>query len=104
MPIKPIDLQVQIPKSTEVSRIHGEEIQRHQTAQQFQATSNQQAAADNLKRVYSQNRAHNVKISEKQKEKESRYKTKDQKQQKEKESSPQLLVEPEPKSIIDIKI
>jgi phage repressor protein C with HTH and peptisase S24 domain len=106
MSIKPIDFQVQIPKSTEISRIHSEEILRQQSAQQNLASSNQQAAAENLKKVYSHDKVHSAKINEKQKEKENRKekKEKEQKSNKDMAENRQLFVEPDSKSTIDIKI
>ncbi|MCX7922403.1 MAG: hypothetical protein N3B21_10405 [Clostridia bacterium] len=66
MSIKPIDFQVMIPKTSEVSKIHSEEQQRNQSAQQHQQSVVQQKADLNLRQVHSQDKVNNAGIKEKQ--------------------------------------
>lgn len=66
MSIKPIDLQVMIPKTSEVSKIHSHENQKSLVLQQQQAISAQNKVENQLRQVYLQNRVHEVKIRERE--------------------------------------
>ena len=69
MSIKPVDFQVMIPRTMEVSKSSNDEAQKNQTMQQYQAASTQQHAENTLKQVYSQKRAQDARITQRQKEK-----------------------------------
>lgn len=66
MPIKPIDFQVMMPKTSEVSKIHSDEQNKGALLQQQQATTVQNKAEANIRQVYSQEKAQEARIKEKQ--------------------------------------
>ncbi len=66
MSIKPLDFQVMIPKTSEVSKIHNDEINKNTANLKQQASSMQQEAENNLKQVNSREKAHEGKIRENQ--------------------------------------
>ena len=86
MSIKPIDLQVMLPRTNEVTKIHSEEQQRSQIQQQGQANLTKQKVDDSLRQVHSQDKAQEAKIREKQ-EKERQEKRKEKKKDKGSEDS-----------------
>lgn len=66
MPIKPINYQVMLPKTEELSKLTSEEQQRMHLFQQQQASGTQKRASDNLKQVHSRDGAGESKVREKQ--------------------------------------
>ena len=68
MSIKPIDLQVMIPRATEVAKANNEENQRNLSAQQQQASATKHKAEDSIKQVYAREQAQNTRIAQRQKE------------------------------------
>jgi hypothetical protein len=69
MSIRPIDAQVQITKTTEISRTNSQESQKNMTFQQQQAVLTQQLSEGTLTKVYHHDKAHEAEIKDKQKEK-----------------------------------
>jgi hypothetical protein len=67
MSIKPVDLQVMIPRTMEVSKAVSDTSQKNQAMLQHQTSSTQNKVDNSLKQVYSHDNAHGVKISERQK-------------------------------------
>lgn len=80
MTIKPVDFQVMLPKTPEISKIRTDEHQRNNTAGQQQMTSIQQNASHSLNQVYSQQKAQEGKIREKHEK--DRQRKKDEKRKK----------------------
>ncbi|NTV88861.1 MAG: hypothetical protein HGA22_00625 [Clostridiales bacterium] len=72
MAIKPVDFQVQIPKTTELSKASSHDNQKNLTFQQQQATLTQQLAEGSLSKVYSREKADSSAIRERQRENENR--------------------------------
>ena len=70
MSIKPVDMQVMIPKTSEISRIRNDEQNRNLATSQQQASSTQDKVNVSLKQVYSQDKANEALIREKQEKKE----------------------------------
>lgn len=70
MSIKPIDFQVMIPKTGEVSKIQNDQQQRNHAMEQQQTTVNQHKSQDNVNLVHSREDAQKAKISEKQEKKQ----------------------------------
>jgi hypothetical protein len=66
MSIKPVDFQVMIPRTSEVSRISEAENHKSQVLLQQQAASTNQKVEHDLKQVYSQSKADEVRIRERQ--------------------------------------
>lgn len=66
MSIKPLDFQVMIPKTSEVSKIHNDEMNKNNTNLQQQATTVSHDAQKNLKQVNSREKAQEGKIRERQ--------------------------------------
>jgi len=104
MSIKPVDIQVMLPKTSELSKIYNDEQHKSQVLQQQQASSFQHKAEDNLKSVHSQSEAHEAKIKDKQeKNRQNRREEKEKKNDKEndgkKNSKPGIRT-----STIDIRL
>ena len=103
MSIKPVDFQVMIPRTMEVSKSSNDEAQKNYTTQQQQAASTQQHAENTIKQVYSRKRAQDARITERQKEKGSN--GKDQKKKEENENSGNKVQKKSMQtSTIDIKV
>ena len=66
MPIKPIDYQISIPRTSEFSRIHNEQQTRDEIAQQYISKATQQKIDGNMKQVYAKEAAEKAVIREKQ--------------------------------------
>lgn len=64
MSIKPVDFQVMLPKTSEISKLHNDEQHKNQVAQLQQSISTQQKAEDHLRQVYSQDKANEARIKE----------------------------------------
>lgn len=82
MSIKPVDYQVMIPRTMEVSKSSSDENQKNFTMQQQQAASTQSNVENTLKQVYSQKRAQDARITERQKEENSGGKSQKKKKEK----------------------
>lgn len=86
MSIKPIDLQVMMPKVTEVSRIQNDVQQRNHAMQQSTVQSTNKQSESNLKQVVSHEEAQKTAIRERQeKEKQQSKRKKTDKQSDEEE-------------------
>lgn len=66
MSIKPVDFQVIIPKTAEISKIHNDEHNKNHAFQQQQVNTMQQKSESITKQVYSQEKAHESRIRERQ--------------------------------------
>ena len=71
MSIKPVDFQVMLPKTSEVSKLNHDEQHKSQLFQQQQAADAKNKVEDNLRQVYSKDKLHKANIKEKQ-EKENK--------------------------------
>lgn len=102
MSIKPVDFQVMIPKTVEVSKVSNDEAQRNHSAQQQQTSSMQHKVDSSLNQVYSQTKPQNARINERQKD-NTRDKDK-KKKGKSGEKDEESLKDSMQTSTIDIKI
>ena len=103
MPIKPVNYQVMLPKAAEMSKLHTDEQHKSHLIQQQQATSLQNKAENNLKQVYSKDKAENGRIKEKQ-EKNQNNKKGEEKEKKDKKSKNKDFNSVEKTSTIDIRL
>ena len=103
MPIKPVDFQVMLPKTLEVSKIHQDEVHKNQAIQQQQTAANQLKTEEHLQQVYSQDKAHEGKIREKQ-EKDQRDPDGKKKKKKGNYGTGKEIKEEEQASTIDIRL
>ncbi|WP_010249143.1 hypothetical protein [Acetivibrio cellulolyticus] len=101
MSIKPIDFQVQIPKTNEVSKIHSEDQHKNDAIQQQQTNLNQHKAEDSINLVHSRDNTQKSKINEK---KDKNSKEKKEKGNKKRNYNNDSSLEEEQTSIIDIKL
>lgn len=101
MAIKPIDFQVQIPKTNEVSKIHSEVKNKNELIQQQQTSVNHQKAEDSVNLVHYKDNAQQSKINKKQ-NKES--KEKKEKGKKKRNYNNNSSIEEEQTSVIDIRL
>ena len=93
MPVNPVDMQIIVPKTTEMSKVSSEEQNKNQAMQQQQSMINKNKFEENLKQVYSKKDAQDVKISkegknaqeEEQKKKKKKKDKKDSKKRADKE-------------------
>lgn len=69
MSIKPVDYQVLIPKTAEVSKIQNDNQNKNAAVQQQQTVLTQHKAEDSVNVVYSQESAQKAAVREKEKEK-----------------------------------
>ncbi len=66
MSIKPVDFQVMIPKTSEVSKINKDELNKNDAHHQQQASTIQHEADNSLRQVHSQDKAQEGKIRDRQ--------------------------------------
>jgi hypothetical protein len=66
MALKPIDLQVMMPRVSEASRVQNNQQQRNHAIQQSTVQSMDKQVDDNLKQVRSREEAHQIAIRERQ--------------------------------------
>lgn len=66
MPIKPVDFQVAIPRTTEASRISSNDVNKNINLQQQTAETLRDKSEINLKQVYSRQKPEEAGIREKQ--------------------------------------
>lgn len=103
--IKPINYQVMLPKTEEVSKLNSEEQQRSHLSQQQQAVRIQKKATDNLKQVHSRDGVGESKVREKQEsEHGQKHQQKDDKDQKDKDSKGKEFKHMDKTSTIDIRL
>jgi len=103
MSIKPIDLQVMVPKTSEISKISSEANQRNTSYQQQQAVNAQNRADNSLKQVYSQERTQEAKIREKQ-EKERKNSGNNKQKERKKQGQSNKYELGDKRSTIDIRL
>lgn len=104
MSIKPVDLQVMIPKTPEVSRISSEFNEKSVAHQQQQSASVQNKVENDLRQVYSQESTQNTAIREKQEKNRGRKKKKSRKDDKRKNSEREKTNLEVQTSTIDIRL
>ncbi|HPD00667.1 MAG TPA: hypothetical protein PLA01_04870 [Acetivibrio sp.] len=76
MSIKPIDFQVMIPKTAEVSKIQKDEQNKNVALEQQQTIVNKKKSEDNVNLVHSQDETQNAKIDDEQERKQKENKQK----------------------------
>ncbi len=105
MAIKPIEFQVMIPKTQEVSKIHSNQIQNNAAFQQQQALSVQRKAENDVRQVHTQDNVHRGTVQEKQ-ERNKREEERNKREQKKSENPGKSSNKPHipGESIIDIRI
>lgn len=81
MAIKPLDLQVMIPKVNEVSRIRTDEQQRELAIQQNAVEASARESENNLRQVNSREQTHEAAIRERNEKGKRQSKEKDRKKQ-----------------------
>jgi len=64
--IRPIDFQISVPRTLEISKTSSAEMQKNAALQQQQTIQTQKKTEQNLKQVYSRDKAENVAIRERQ--------------------------------------
>lgn len=107
MSIKPVDFQIMLPRTSEMSRIRNDEQQKNESLQQHQINTIQHKVDNSLKQVYSQDKSQEVGIREKQ-EREGRQKREGKQENKEKnrkqEDGKKLVKSDVKASTIDIRL
>lgn len=107
MPIRPVDLQVMIPKAVDVSRIHANEQHHNLAAAQSKIQSVEKQSEENMKQVNSQKETEKIHIKEnhERKGRESRQEEKQSKpEEKETKKKPKAYDKKVPGSTIDIRL
>ncbi|HHV98976.1 MAG TPA: hypothetical protein GXX36_05780 [Clostridiaceae bacterium] len=66
MSIKPIDFQISVPRTLEISKTSSAEMQKNAAIQQQQTIQTQHNTEKVLKQVYARDKAENIAIREKQ--------------------------------------
>ncbi len=106
MAIKPLDLQVMLPRTAEISKIAYDQQHKNITLQQQQAASLQDQAEANTRQVHSQDEVQHARIGDKQEKgrgnsgEDSRKKKREQtKNEESRNSNPQIRT-----STIDIRL
>ncbi|ACL76366.1 hypothetical protein [Ruminiclostridium cellulolyticum] len=89
MSIKPIDFQMVLPKTTEVSKIYNDDVNKNQAIQQQQQTASQTKIDNKLKQVVNRENVQNGRVMEKQEKGNSRQNEKKKKRQ-DKEDRPTI--------------
>lgn len=88
--IKPIDFQMVVPKTSEISKIYNDDVNKNQAIQQQQQTANQTKIDNNLKQVVSRENVKNDRIKEKQEKNNSRQNEKKKKRQNKDDDRPTI--------------
>ncbi len=107
MAIKPVDLQMMIPRTMDAAKMRSDEMQKNAALTQQQAAAAQNKADDTVRQVYSRSKTEDVQINEKQKEnnhKEENKKKKKDADEKSEEKSGSKYRKTIRTSTIDIKI
>ena len=103
MPVNPIDMQIIVPKATEMSKVSSEEQNKNQAMQQQQSMTNKNKFEENMKQVNFKKNAQDVKISKEgrnaQEEEQKKKKKKKNKKDMKKRTDEDLRV-----STIDVQI
>lgn len=81
MSIKPIDFQMVIPKTSEVSKMYNDDVNKNQAIQQQQQTANQTNIDNKLKQVVNRENVQNGRVKEKQEKDNQRQNEKKKKRQ-----------------------
>ncbi|AEY66552.1 hypothetical protein [Clostridium sp. BNL1100] len=90
MSIKPIDFQMVIPKTSEVSKIYNDDVNKNQAIQQQQQTASQTKIDNNLKQVVNRENVQNGRVKEKQEKDNSRQNEKKKKRQNKDDDRPTI--------------
>lgn len=109
MPIKPVDFQVAIPRTTEASRISSNDASKNLNVQQQSAENLRDKAEISLKQVYSRQKPEEARIKEKQRDsrgggQQEGGKEKQEHEHKDSEGNVKSSRSNMPASTIDIKI
>lgn len=105
MSIKPLDMQVMMPKTAEVAKITSDNQHKQQMIAQQQSNSVQKKATDSLKQVKGQDKPHEALIREQQEKKQNRGGQEKKKQQGKETLEKNKPTRPQPRTgIIDIKL
>ena len=104
MAIKPVELQVMLPKTAEVSKFHNDEQHKNLALQQQQVSSFQKKSESNMRQVYSQDRMHGLAIKEKREKEQKNDREGRKKDKKTLENSRKKDVEQIKTSTIDIRL
>lgn len=103
MSIKPVDMQVIIPKTSEVSKIYSAEMNKNQVQQQQQTATTQHRVENSMRQVYSQDRTYEARIKEREEKHQGRDK-KDEGKSRGREKTEKDNEIREVSGIIDIRI
>ena len=90
MSIKPIDFQMVIPKTSEVSKMHNDDVNKNQAIHQQQQTANQTNIDNRLKQVVNRENVQNGRVKEKQEKDNSRQNEKKKKRQNKDDDRPTI--------------
>ena len=90
MSIKPIDFQMVIPKTSEVSKIYNDDVNKNQAIHQQQQTASQTKIDNNLKQVVNRENVQNDRVREKQEKNNSRQNEKKKKRQNKDDDRPTI--------------
>ncbi|NLG88954.1 MAG: hypothetical protein GX494_07015 [Clostridiaceae bacterium] len=107
MPIKPIDMQIMMPRINEMSRIQNEEQQRIQASQQVAAQTTVKQFENNTRQVNSREETHNTAIREKQQNEKRQSNQQDKENNPDKEKTLQQREDNKQKplgTVIDIRV
>ncbi len=88
--IKPIDFQMVIPKTSEVSKMHNDDVNKNQAIHQQQQTANQTNIDNRLKQVVNRENVQNGRVKEKQEKDNSRQNEKKKKRQNKDDDRPTI--------------
>lgn len=90
MSIRPIDLQVMYPKTSEVAKNQNDEMNKNQAVHQQQATMNQEKIEHNLKQVVERENVQEARIREKQEKNNSDKQNQKKKKQQNRRGMPSI--------------
>ncbi|MDK2798553.1 MAG: hypothetical protein PWP27_123 [Clostridiales bacterium] len=110
MSIKPIDFQIAVPKTSEISKIQNEDNQKYYTNQQHVSSFVQEQANHAMKRVNATDKSYEGKIRDKNKEESKKHSSQKENRKERKEEQEndkdkkQNVSKPSKGNIIDIHI
>lgn len=105
MPIKPVDYQVMLPRTSEAARIQSDIRNRDHIINQHQSMEVSQKADESLKQVYSKDKAHETGIRDRQEKGRGQSHTNEKHAKNKKNHSELVEMEDEIKSTtIDIRL
>ncbi|EGD46001.1 hypothetical protein Cpap_0607 [Ruminiclostridium papyrosolvens DSM 2782] len=90
MSIKPIDFQMVVPKTSEVSKIYNDDVNKNQAIHQQQQTAGQTKIDNKLKQVVNRENVQNDRVKEKQERDSSRQNEKKKKRQNKDDDRPTI--------------